>query len=128
MPPSVRSRGPLVLMLTLAIAAPRTASATHFRYGHVTWVSQDENSVVFQAQAGWRLDANPCVKLSDQPTVDCGTLHAHPVTPKVGDVIADTTSDSGQARGLLFDEAEASSLPPSAHAPFYDVTSIDTAN
>lgn len=112
----------LALGLLLVAAAPPAALATHFRYGHVTWAVQPgSNDVTFEAQAGWRLNANPCVDVAS-PTPETGVACRTPDTPAVGDVIIDKTSDGGENHGLQFGDAS------SLQKPFYLVTSVDTAN
>lgn len=110
---TARTRTSLLLLLVADIGA---AHASHFRYGHITYAPQGPK-VVFRVQAGWRLDANHCLDRHAGTQVDCAGA-----TPRVGETILDTTSDSATTRFALGDGTMLTA--PLAYA----VTSIDRSD
>ncbi len=119
----------LSVIAFLLIAAP--ASATHFRYGHITWTPRpdiDPNAVDFTVQNVWRRDA---YSTSNGRCINPATLASTACTGPggfagVGDLIRE---QQGTPR---LDPGDGSALiggPPSlAGALLYQVTAIDAGN
>lgn len=109
--------------LVLQHAAP--ASATHFRYGHLTWSALAGNSVEFTLQATFRRDNSPsfdpCVNPSTNTIVPCSGGDGFPLP---GDVIRE---DVGDAR-LNFGDGSPTVGSPGNGGLFYLVTSVDPVN
>ncbi|HJZ71795.1 MAG TPA: hypothetical protein VKE51_08640 [Vicinamibacterales bacterium] len=110
----------LSILTTAALAFPATSEATHFRYGHYTWVPTGATSVEFRLQNAFRRDGYLCVNPSTLTTVICTAPDGH---PGIGDVfpefIGNTRLDFGDGSGTV-----GSPLGPL----MYLVTSVDTAN
>jgi hypothetical protein len=119
----------LSVMALSLIAAP--ASATHFRYGHITWTPRPDihpNAVDFTVQNVWRRDA---YSTSNGRCINPATLASTPCTGPggfagVGDLIRELQGtprlDPGDGSPLI------GGPPGLASALLYQVTAIDAAN
>jgi hypothetical protein len=115
------------------LLAPRATHATHFRYGHVTWVPKpgSPRTIDFTVQGVWRRDAygngsglNRCVTATNPPVyTNCTGAGGF---AGVGDIIHETQGDT------KFDFGDGSTLFAvtigSQTALLYLVTSVDPTN
>jgi len=80
-------------LLVLAVAMP--ASATHFRYGHVSWEVVSGSTVAFTVRGTWRRDDNPsfnpCIDVTTNAVTACTGMGGFPA---VGDVIREDIGDT----------------------------------
>lgn len=122
--------------LAFLLLAPGVARATHFRYGHITWVpkANSPGTIDFTVQGVWRRDAygngsglNRCVTPTNPPTTTPCTGAGG--FAGVGDIIFETQGSSG---GTKFNFGDGSPLFAvtigSQTALLYLVTSIDPTN
>ena len=97
-----------------------SAYASHFRYGHYSWVPVGGTTIEFTIQNAWRRDGYACynpVALADVP---CSVGDGF---PQVGDVISE---DIG---GTTFGPGDGSPAISSPSGPLlYQVTSVDIAS
>jgi hypothetical protein len=114
---------PLTIALLLATALP--TSATHFRYGHVSWQVVSGSTVEFTVQNVFRRSDtpsfNPCVNPSTNTVIACtgsGGL------PGPGDVVRE---DIGDTR-FNFGDGSPTVGSPGSGGLFYLVTSVDPAS
>jgi len=101
------------------------ASATHFRYGHLTWQIVSGRTAEFTLQNVFRRDDsptfNPCVNPSTNTTIACSGIDGFPLP---GDVIRE---DIGDTR-LNFGDGSPTVGSPGNGGLFYLVTSVDPIN
>jgi len=102
----------LISSCLLAVALVSPASASHFRYGQITWTQAGGNTVDVTVQQAWRRSFFPCFDISTELGTACTGVDGRAA---IGDVVGVT--------GFL-DWGDLSSTTPL----YITVTSIDPVN
>lgn len=132
------ARAAALALAVLASLSPSTASATHFRYGHITWQPLGGNSVEFTAQNVWRRDAygagpDAVYQSSENRCVDGSFATVACTGPNnyagVGDLIHETQGSTALQFGDTSTFAKTIGSGGSARTGLiYYITSIDPVN
>ncbi|MGH7893730.1 MAG: thrombospondin type 3 repeat-containing protein [Candidatus Binatia bacterium] len=109
-----------------ALGMPWSAGATHFRYGHISWLPVAGNKVAFTVQGSWRRDDNPsfnpCIDVTTNSEIPCSGLDGFPLP---GDVIRE---DIGDTQLFFGDSTTPAGSPSGGGGLYYLITSVDPTN